>query len=537
MYQGFGQLPSSLALARLQGQEEAPYTVADFGMFVEVSKRRVHDFTQISSNSRLSDLNVSDTTSWHKQCPEFNFHRTDEFKNHHVLVCDASIKVMTMERPAGAELSITFDLCSQIDLSTYDSLECRTRFFENGKPADQMDGQGRKLKQTRTPAEYYVEHGGLMRVKFGSKFWAHQMQKFGDLLGKVAQQEEQSARVRYEAVVRRELQYMTAAQDIYGYKDGEAKCFLTILWRFNQTRSSHEPGRMTWRAANFGHPRERRWVKEEELEEIKNAKALVPLTGSSTTALSVPTSATSIYPSLPLEFNQTFGQPPSQLDLDTLALESMASDFSNPNSATAPSLATDYSQKHSIHSLAHSHDTGATHAPDFHDANEFDFNGGHITISGCLEPTINMSAYDYSQTHPQNLSALSAIAGLEPDVHTHPDNSFSSLGLDVGGSMANCYATKPSWHHPSLISHLESAAEQYNDLMVQGNHVGNVVGHGVLHDGQMNQGLWKLQSAFGEDTGVGADHRKDSVVTRAEAQGHGLLEAFDGRREQRYSAY
>src|SRR5262245_57638342 len=75
-YQGFGHLPSSLALAKIQsGHDDAPYTVADFGMFVEVSKRRVHDFTQLTSNSRLSDLNVTDTTSWHKQYPEFNFHR------------------------------------------------------------------------------------------------------------------------------------------------------------------------------------------------------------------------------------------------------------------------------------------------------------------------------------------------------------------------------------------------------------------------------------------------------------------------------
>ncbi|KAF2681039.1 hypothetical protein K458DRAFT_406794 [Lentithecium fluviatile CBS 122367] len=98
IYNGFRTLPSSLALGNVQsGQEDVPYTVAEFSLCVQVDGRPVHNFIQLTSNFRLRDLIVNDSTSWHKQYPEFNFHRTDELKQHHLLVCDASNKVMTME--------------------------------------------------------------------------------------------------------------------------------------------------------------------------------------------------------------------------------------------------------------------------------------------------------------------------------------------------------------------------------------------------------------------------------------------------------
>ncbi|KAL1612183.1 hypothetical protein SLS60_000407 [Paraconiothyrium brasiliense] len=527
LQQSLGYLPSSVALAKLlSGHEEPPYTVANFDMFVEVAKRHTHDFTQLSnSKARLDDLHITDTNSWHKQYPEFKFHRTEQFRDHHVLICDATIKVMTMERLAGATLSITFDLRSQEDLSVYDSIECRTRFFENGRVADQPDGdraQG-KSRETRTQEEYHAEHG-LMHVHFGSKFWVHQMQKLGDLLGKASAQEEQPARTRYEELVRRELQNMTAAQDIYGIKDGEQVRLLTILWRFSQTRYSHEAGRMTWRVANFGHRREKKWMKDEELSHIRNAKELHPShTPSSLSMLSMPTSSHSMYPTLPLDFSHPFGNTQPQIDLD--ALDALAStDFSNSNSATAPSLTNDYSQTHSLPSLTHNQDTsGVSHqSGSYPDANDFDFDGGHITISGCLaplEPAIHLGTYDsYAPNvngmhhHSTTLPNLSSITGLESQ-HTLPENAFGDLSslahMSTGGMPNGCYATKPSWHHPSLISQLENAAEQFGmpDMLPEdGNH------GGLMGDG----GLWKLQPGvgFGEDTGVGAEGvgRRDSKV-------------------------
>jgi len=547
LYHGLGHVPSSIALAKVQaGQEEAPYTVAEFSMCAQVDGQAVHNFSQLTSNSRLPDLNVSDTTSWHKQYPEFNFHRTDELKKHHVLVCDASIKIMTMERPQEAELDINFYLRSQVDLSSYDSLECRTRFFEAGKPAYQFDEHKRRVKETRTEAQYFPKHQGFLRLRFGASFWAQQLQKLSLLLRK-AGEEEQSSRVKYEALVRRELQYMTAAQDIYGVKDGEATCVLTVLWRFNQTRISHEPGRVTWRVVDFGR-RERRRAREEVADSME---ALLPMVSSSaSTVPSVPTSASSMYSSLPLDFqHQPFSQHPPPLDLDALGLESISSDFSHPNSATAPSLATDYSQTHSLPSITHCEDMSMSQPhSEYPDTNDFEFNGGHITISGCLEPAINLGAYESfgsQHSHGQGLNSLYSIAGLH-DPHQHEHDSFGDLALGV--SMASCYPTKPSWHHPSLISQLENAAEAYSDLMAlqsSGGHVessmgGVDVGHGVLHGLGNDGGLWKLQSAFGEDTGVGAHDgvRKDSVAGRVEdSHGQSLLDFMDRGRDERFRAY
>lgn len=533
-----GYLPSSIALANLlSGQEDAPYTVANFDMFVEVAKRHAHDFTQLSnSKPRLDDLHIADISSWHKQYPEFRFHKPEQLRGHHVLICDASIKVMTIERVAGATLSITFDLRSQIDLSVYDSIECRTCFFDNGRVADQPDGdraQG-KAKETRTHEEYHADQG-VMHVHFGSKFWVHKMQRLGDLLAKASAQEELPARSHCEEMVRRELQNMTASQNIYGVKDGEQIPLLTILWRFSQTRSSHESGRMTWRVANFGHHRDRKWIKEEELSHIRNAKELLAThTTSSLSMLSIPTSH-SMYPTLPLDFNHPFGPSQAQLDLDALALEGMgSSDFSNPNSASAPSLATDYSQTHSLPSLTHSQDTSGNANPQsYPDANDFDFDGGHITISGCLEPAIHLGASVYDSYNPNGnvnlgvnglphhtpntLPNLSSIAGLDAQTQhslSVSDHAFSDLAslANMSASMPNgCYATKPSWHHPSLISHLENAAESFGvgDMIDEGGGMMDGVG-----------GMWKMQGGgigFGEDTGVGAEGvgsgRRDSKVS------------------------
>ncbi|KAF2638358.1 hypothetical protein P280DRAFT_551481 [Massarina eburnea CBS 473.64] len=554
MYQEIGN-SSSVALAKIQnGHGEAPYTVDDFGIFVEAGeqKQRVHRFTEIANNSWHNDINVYDTTSWHKQFPEFNFHRTDEFKSRNVIACDASIKVMTMERPAQAELSIAFDLRSKVNLAMYDSLECSTRFFDNGKTLDQHDEHEGKVKSTCTAAEYYPEHypeqEGLLRVRFGASFWACQMQKMGNYLRK-AGEEEQSTRLKYENAVRKELQYMTAAQDIYGVRDGEKKCFLTILWRFSQTRTNNELGRMTWRVVNFGLPRERRHIVKEEIVSVNTSSTLV----------SIPTSSSaSIYPSLPLEFSQPFTHHPPPLDLDSLAIEAMASEFSNPNSASAPSLSTDYSQQsHSLPSLSHSQDlsVGTQHSQDYHDpVNDFDFNGGHVTISGCLEPAINLGNYEaYSDS--QGFNALPSMVDLgHAGQHHHSDadaaafNDLAALGVTMP---PHCYATKPSWHHPSLIPHLENQAEHYSeDLMMQATGGGqvengnvNVVGQGVLEGQLQGAGMWKLQAAFGEDTGVGAmvglgDGRKDSLVGgKVGIEGFGFLERRDERMEERFRAY
>ena len=80
---------------------ETPYSVTHFAIVIhDDTKEGVQKVTELAENGRQPDINVNvlDTTLWHKQYPELSFHDTEELKERHVLVCDASIKIMT-EKP------------------------------------------------------------------------------------------------------------------------------------------------------------------------------------------------------------------------------------------------------------------------------------------------------------------------------------------------------------------------------------------------------------------------------------------------------
>ncbi|PVH98383.1 hypothetical protein DM02DRAFT_630328 [Periconia macrospinosa] len=534
----YGHLASSVAgLSRLQrSRDHTLYSVADFGMLLGVGeghqKRVVHRFTELGRNARLDDVHVRDTTSWHKQFPEFNFHRTEELKNRSVLICDATIKIMTI--PSGAELSITFDLGAPPELSECDDLECSTRFFEDGKPVRQDDNSC-KIKQAGKVVEKHMEPKGGLRIKFGAGFfgagfWACQLQKMGNILRKTSE-EDQHTRAKYEAIVRRELQQLTAAQDIYRVKDGESKCLLTILWRFGQTRSSNEPGRIKWRAVSFERPQDKMHIKDEDLDKVFGPLMTTHITETTGPTSPIPASSSLMYPSLPLEFNHPFPPNPPALDLDQITLDNLTSDFSHSASTTS-SLGHSFSQLQTLSSLSDSRNLSNTQSQVLEDANDFDFTGGQIAITGCLEPTTHLGPYiPYeTQLNTQGFSSgslSSAVADFEQAAHhaMQTNTTFEDLALSISMNTASTAANmtdyvaapKPSWPHPSLIAQLGDAAEQYSDLMAQATEgggqmdIGGVLDHG---DGSHNRGsfnggggggLWKLGSAFGEDdTGVGA---------------------------------
>lgn len=166
------------------------------------------------------------------------------------------------------------------------------------------------------------------------------------------------------------------------------------------------------------------------------------------------------------------------------------------------------------------------------DPNDFDFNGGHISITGCLEPAINLGQYEnYTQAGHQSLTPLVPITGME---HLGSSNdAFGDLGLNMGGAMMqNCYSTQPSWHCADLISRLENVAEQtHHGMLDQSGHGAqemhghdlhgqDIASHSVLHEGQIGDGMWKLQqSAFEHDMG------------KEEVHGLGILEMIE--RDQR----
>ncbi|KAF2713574.1 hypothetical protein K504DRAFT_462087 [Pleomassaria siparia CBS 279.74] len=492
LWQGVGNPSSANVLAKVQSGGmgcEAPYTVVNFTMHVHDEHREpVHHYAQLGNTCRQCDLQITDTTSWHKQYPELNFHRMDELKDRQVLVCDSSIKIMTDLPHNTDKLAIDFVLECHANLSVFERLQSRTRFYDSGGFVNQYDDQ---------KPEYQAETGQLY-VPFGSQFWAERLYSLGKNLRDARMSEETGLRSKIETRVRHSLQYLTAVQDLYGIMSdtGESHCFLTVLWRFSQTKTANEPGKMMWRVVEFARPHEQRWIKPGELDDAMQASKVLIQHG-----VAAPKAAL-YHPGMSSDVgHQSYTQRSTQLDLDTLSamtLEGM-SDFPNPNSAIAPSMTTDYSQQ-SLPSLLHSQD--------YHDPNDFDFNGGHVDIAVCLEPAIH-----YDSHGSLSLTPLNPIGGLhhDVDVNIHDnnfnDNPFGDINM-ADMPMTNCYSTKPSWPYADLIQRLEGVAEetQGESMMNQTTHGGEIVGHGVLH-GHVGHGggLWKLQQGdYSEDTGSGA---------------------------------
>lgn len=478
-WSGLSSLQSSLGLNLNGAGAMAPYTVTDFTMMVEDGDQPVHDFTQLSRDGRQQDLHVTDTAMWNRQYPEFAFlqKQADEWtkKCQKVLVCDASIKVMTETRP-NAHLSIAFDLHSQRDLRPFDSLVCTTRFYDDGQmDADpQFDGsQYHDLKEHRTSCEYTPDpHGctGKLRLAFGSRFWVNRMSKY------------QSLRHKDDNLVGRSLMKLTATQDVYGVNpSGAAECVLTILWRFRQTRDSAEVGVMKWRAVSFGLPQnglKQEWTKQESFDDIGDELLDIATSQSQHSSTSLYHQQSDLAAQLAHHTYavQPYQTQPPQLHIDTLtSWPCTAPDLSTPSASAAPSTATDHSFA-SLPNLSHSQDTASGF-----DANDFDFTGGRIDISGAFSPAIMAQYEAFSASQSGDLSSLNALSGIDQQslldmglsAHdiasigansTHLDATLSALGNNPNNNGGQaCYSTKPqpSWTHnnAALISSLEHQAE------------------------------------------------------------------------------
>jgi transcriptional enhancer factor len=572
LWSGHDTLPS-YAMSTRHGAHHltaSPYAVTDFTMFVGIDDQPVHYFTQLASDGRLDDLNVTDTATWRRQYPEFDFLRSQmddwSMQGRNVLVCNASIKVMTESRPKSS-LSITFNLDTQRDLSVFESVECTTRFYDSGDmgPDPQFDGRdAHDLKEHRTPCDYRSgPHGrnGCLRIAFGSKFWVNRMTKY------------QSLRHRDEGSVSKSLLRLTATQDVYGIKPGtgEAERILTILWRFTQTRSSAEVGSMNWRAVNF-QPHQPNTL-EQRWNDLKTDGGLKveDLQGGHQHIMDCSTAPheSSLYqqvPHLPLDFGHqqqahhpyavqaAHSQQPPQLHLDVLA--SMQSDLDHTHASAAPSASTDYSQQ-SLPSLSHSQSTVGLYSQD---PNDFNFDGGHITISGAFDPNINLHDYEGLSNPSAGLDGLHALVGLDQDGYNLGLACASGAELVDPVDNLACYSTKPNWAQSNLISQLENAAEQYHGYTVD--HHGQA-GHGHLQRASedlglgdphanlnvgvgVGHGLWNLRSPFHEDTSGGAsagvgdaslgECRKDSAAgVHGHQVGMGVLELIE--RDQRARGY
>ncbi|EDU47670.1 predicted protein [Pyrenophora tritici-repentis Pt-1C-BFP] len=549
-----------------RSESSSPFTVTEFAMTVDGEHQPVHCFTKMHSNGRLDSLDIADFKSWHRQYPEFDFLQaeTETWARHDrkVLVCDSSIKVMTEARPK-ANLTITFDLHSQVNLSALASLECTTRFYDSGDIASnpQLDPTKHEQKEHRTSCEYHPDprgSSGHLRIAFGSPFWVMRLAKY------------QNLRHKDEKSVRDSLLRLTATQDIYGIMPGtgDAQCLFTILWRFQQTRNSAEVGSMKWRSVSLARCQpaiEQRWCQEMEYKTEVMERDHEEILDDPTPA----TADISLYQQasqLPLDFahphaDHPYGvqshqeHPPPSLSLDILA--SMQPDLEHVD-ASATTTATEFSRQ--SFALSHTQDLLPSNAH-----NDFDFDGGHITISGAFEPAINLSAYDSFGIASQStgLESLHALAGLEHDELANMGLAVGEHGqlvaVDTSSHMQDptdlaCYSTKLNWHHADLISHLENAAEQYHPYLTHDDHEQSKQGHEVIHahdiyqqvnqeeglvvqglheaHASVNQGLWDLQglqSPFEGDTGGGAINEVDCRKEQSHGLGFGVLDLIETR--------
>lgn len=404
-----GSLQSSLGLGLNVAADMAPYTVTDFTMLIEDEDgdHPVHDFTRLSRDGRQQGLHVTDTAIWNRQYPEFAFlqKQADKWtrKSQKVLVCDASIKVMTEKRPY-AHLLIDLDLQSARNLQPFDSLVCTTRFYDDGAmdPDPLFDGaqQSRDLKEHRSTCQYFPDpHGATGRLKLGlgSRFWVNRMSKY------------QSLRHR-DGLVGRSLMKLTATQDVYGVDpNGAAECLLTLLWRFRQTRDSAEVGVMKWRAVSFGTPHmelKQEWAKAEALPEMDSD--LLDTINAAGTEISTAQHVETPYA-------HSLIHQEHQLHQQQLPLQQHMP-FVYPAPSQTPSLHLATATDHPfppLPQLSHIQDT----APSGYDLNEFDFTGGRIDISGAFSPTMLAAAYEENAGSWQGGGG--DVGGLNLGAHAH----------------------------------------------------------------------------------------------------------------------
>ncbi|KAF2276967.1 uncharacterized protein EI97DRAFT_304664 [Westerdykella ornata] len=240
LYGGYRlELPASSPYA-VRTEAKAPFTMMHFEMLVqEHNEQAVHYVTQLGDDPRLGDVHFPDLNTWNMQYPELNFHRVSEWRDRQVLICHASIDLMMDKQPGGAELAVKYVIDSAHDISHLEPMHCRTRFYDSGTLAYEEERRCEYATNTRS------------NLHFGSQFWVRRMSDLRMKLLKGQRHDDPGVARKMEKEVQRSLQYMTAVQDVYGTRGdlGMQQCLLTILWRFRQTRTRHEMGRVSWRVA------------------------------------------------------------------------------------------------------------------------------------------------------------------------------------------------------------------------------------------------------------------------------------------------
>nr|UFQ90404.1 abaA [Stemphylium eturmiunum] len=488
----------------------SPFTVAAFTMLVDGDRQPMHCFTQMHPNSRVNSLRIADLSSWRRQYPEFDFLRTQaecwKRDGQTVLVCDASIKILTEARPK-AKFSITLNLQSYLDLSRLESLECTTRFYDDGDLLTnrQFGSTNQELKERHTSCRYEPDLQGptdRLNIAFGSQFWASRMAEY------------QTLQQRDENSVGNSLMGLTATQDVYGTipETGETARLCTVLWRFQQASPSEKSGSMKWRSVTFANSSEtndhsRCQGTEDNAQRMERDREEV---------MTDPSSASETYPlhhqvsPLPSDFSNPHTAHSSCEALPYLehlpqplsyhALASMQPDLDQAH-ASASTTASDYSQ----HSFARP--STQDMSPNAHDSS-FDFDDGSVRMSDPFELAVNTSAYQDFGDQYTNIEDMHELSHLG-----HRDWARMGLVMSEEGQLlpliANNdihdsshiahYSTKPNWQHTNVVSHLESTAEPYHPGPGSQRHSQTTQGHESLertYHQQANQGRELTEHGF-----------------------------------------
>lgn len=481
----------------------------DFEMFVrdphQKPPRHLHTFTRLPKDPKPQVIQIDNVRKWHKLYPELAFMSIESYHDCEVIVCDAPLQLMTERIPAGAELAIQLEFTSEQNLSSYDSFECRTRFYDSGSLVPQSDDKGNPVNQSSAPLSYDPTSRRLDTVPFGSNFWAYRLAGLAKMLREARNGASStpdhdasvpSDRERTEYRVRQSLRRLTATQEIYARAKSSANPhrILTILWRFRQTtpKDGGGGGQTTWRSILHAPIPPPLPSPPDDLED--------PTPYHEHEHEHDPSHAQSSYTPNHLPFDLPLHPYPSFPPLDLDALSTIALDSAFPTYAPAPDFPGLDSPLH--HGLEQGHDSD----------NDVDFTGGHISI--CLEPAIELGTFEGFDPHPHLRTAHGGYDGQHGGEHGGEHGAgladavefVDALGVGVGvgvGIGVHPYA-RGGWDYGELIEGMEG------------------VGGGAAHEGLVEEGsgaeLWR----FGDDAGVGADGEVGLV--KGERQGEFLME-------------
>jgi hypothetical protein len=233
----------------------------------------LHRFTTLrQSTSKLADIQMNGTAQLLRTFPQLESIDAEEIYGSQIILAESTLKLMSGSLPKTAELGIQFELQSYYDLEEYDHFKCSTRFFEDGKPVDQvMEG----------PIEYDQHYKRLGNVQFGSRFWAVKVIEMARRLReaheyrKKAQTSESQQNASSAEDAAREIEFeirahflrLTALQELTAKRreTGRMVTLLLVCWRFEQSMHNN-CGETTWRNVNLlppPPPQQQQLVKDE----------------------------------------------------------------------------------------------------------------------------------------------------------------------------------------------------------------------------------------------------------------------------------